>query len=259
MLSLAVVVFLFVANEGARVLAEWRLGLLVKPFRLLVAPGPRPRRIAAATVPIVASYLALWGLAIYHHKTVGVPTGTTYEVIDTVAAGFDAHGKLQADDVIRTIDDRPVYHRKGGDWENTTAALVQEQMATGAKTVTVGVDRGGQRHTVAITPLLDDSLKPPIYRLGVSLQLMDQRVPGSVGDAFVLPFRLVQPMIFPETLPSDAELTGPVGIARALEREDDAGLRLRLLITQGIHFFVFLLLPWFLLRLVTASLPTNRQ
>lgn len=251
-MTLVIVLLLLTAHEGARLLTEKLLGLPVKLVRLTVAPGPRGKRVAVAMASIAASYLALGGVSIYHHKQYGVRTGNALEVVAGIDPEFDAHGKLQVGDAIRSVDDIPAYYMRDGERGPPLSQTIQERMATGVEAVTIEVERAGQRQIVFIAPRWDDSRDPPFYRLGIQVELRFDRESGSIGDALLLPVSVVSEMFSAMFRPMEERLQGPVGIARTMATTSDPGLTLRALIIQGVYFFLFVLLPWLVLRLISA-------
>lgn len=206
------------------------------------------------------NYLFAIFLAFLLFTSVGVPGSTARYVVNGVNEGFDAHGKIEPGDVIVSIQRPgdtapvPVYHRVD---DNPPAqplsALVH---ASGGAAIQVKVLRDGDERTLEILPredpaMVDEKTGEKLYRLGIMLdeERVDVGFFGALTYAFEFPIEQTKmnlahmyKMITGEV---KGELTGPVGIADAMQQTISVGWikALELLVLFNVLVGLFNLLP----------------
>jgi regulator of sigma E protease len=200
------------------------------------------------------NYLFAVLLALGLYAIAGVPTGTTWYEVASVASDFDAHGKLQPGDRIVALDGKRIYLAYEGELQEPLQSLLQK---TKERPVAITVLRDGKELTVPVAPKLDPDNKTPEgepqYRLGVSLSFPDELVPvgplGAAGAALEYPVvqtsRLLEGLWDIVTGREKGELTGPVGITSMIKRSFDSGWIqvVELLMMLNVYLGLFNLLP----------------
>lgn len=208
------------------------------------------------------NYLFAIFLAFVLFSTAGVPSGTSWYVVSSVAEGFDAQGKLEPGDRILAIqratdpEPVPVYLRHEG--QVAEPSLSEMVHASAGAPMQVTVSRDGGERTVQIVAredhdLVNEETQEKQYRLGIVLDSQEQRVGvgvlSAVGYAFEFPLEQTKlslvnlyRMIIGEV---EGELTGPVGIADVIQRSITVGwiYALEILVVLNVLIGLFNLLP----------------
>jgi regulator of sigma E protease len=208
------------------------------------------------------NYISAIVLALLLFGTAGVPSGTSWYVVNSVAPEFDAHGKLESGDRIVSLQRAgdaapvPVYFRyQGEDPEQTMGAMVH---ASRGEPMRITVLRNGTEHTFEIRARQDPALKDEKtgeqqYRLGITLDSQPERVEvgflAAVGYAIEFPIEQTKASLANLydviTGKVEGELTGPVGIAHVIVRTLSTGWvnTLELLVLLNVLIGLFNLLP----------------
>lgn len=208
------------------------------------------------------NYLAAIFMALLLFTTAGVPTGTSWYVVNSVSKEFDAHGKLEPGDRILSLQRAgdaapvPVYFLQDGQLPaRPLSALVHESAGAPMKVVVL---RDGREHTVEISArqdpdMVDAKTGAQQYRLGIVLDNQPERVSvgflAAIGYAVEYPIEQtkisLQNLYDVITGKIDGELTGPVGIAHVVYETLSTGWinTLQLLVLLNVLIGLFNLLP----------------
>lgn len=197
------------------------------------------------------NYLFAVVLAVGLYTCAGVPSGTSWYVVDQPQAGFDAEGKLQKGDRLVAINDKLVYYRYERKAQKGLLDIIQETKDAPLK---VTVLRGGEKMDVMVTPKLDkDSNGKEAYRLGIQLMFQDERVDvgpiRAVGHALWYPFAQTKMIVVGlykiATKQAEGQLTGPVGITTAIKKHIEVGwiAVIQLLMLLNVYLGLFNLFP----------------
>jgi regulator of sigma E protease len=208
------------------------------------------------------NYLFAIVLAVLLFGTAGVPSGTSWYVVNSVSQQFDAHGKIEPGDRIVSLQ-RPgdaapvtVYHRHYG--QPPEQSLAEMVHASRGAPMQIIVLRGGSEHTLEIRAqqdpeLVDEKTKEKQYRLGITLDSQEERV--SVGFLAVIGYAIEFPVEQTKislinlyhviTGEVEGELTGPIGIADVIQQSIRMGwiYALELLVLLNVLIGLFNLLP----------------
>jgi len=189
--------------------------------------GPRAAIVfAGPAMNFLFAFLAYAAVFVF----IGVETPSNTTRVGGVSRGLPAEtAGIRADDVIRAVDGKPV-----STWAELSSAVV----ASGGKTLTLTIDRGGAEFTLPVTPKLQENrtllgeTMPPVYRIGIEAS-HDWKQVGpvhAVGLAVQQTWRVsklvVQGMgaMFVGRVPL-RELGGPIAIARAAGQQARQGAK----------------------------------
>jgi regulator of sigma E protease len=208
------------------------------------------------------NYLSAIVLALLLFGTAGVPSGTSWYVVNSVSQEFDAHGKIEPGDRIVSLQrpgdaaPMPVYHRHADQPPpQALGAMVHESRGAPMQ---ITVLRNGSERTFEIRARQDPDLKDEKtgeqqYRLGITLDSQPERVSvgflGAVGYAIEFPIEQTKMSLANLydviTGKVEGELTGPVGIAHVVYRTISTGWinTLELLVLLNVLIGLFNLLP----------------
>ena len=207
------------------------------------------------------NYLTAIVLALLLFGTAGVPSGTSWYVVNSVSPAFDAHGKLEPNDRILSLQRPgdpapvPVYYRYQGEPAAPMGAMVHESQGAPMR---ITVLRDGSEQTFDIRArqdpdLMDEASGTQQYRLGITLDSQPERI--SVGFLSAIGYAVDYPIEQTKvslnnlyeviTGKVEGELTGPVGIAHVVYRTLSTGWinTLELLVLLNVLIGLFNLLP----------------
>ena len=134
------------------------------------------------------NYLSAIVLAFGFYACGGMKSYERYYDVEEVLADSPAHGKLQKGDRVVSVDGVRVYHRSPQGKEISVSDRIR---AAQGKPVVIRVRRAGQEHDVTVQPYaVTQFLAVPMpettmYRIGVTLPIVHERVPVGVGRALV--------------------------------------------------------------------------
>lgn len=208
------------------------------------------------------NYLFAIVLAFLLFSTAGLETGNQWYVIDAVSPGFDAHGKLEPGDRIVSIqragDPAPIamYRMYQGQPGQSLGEVVHESRGEPLQIV---VSRDGKvLPPIEIRAKQDPNViwektNEPQYRLGITQAYYDERtdvgVLAAAGYALYYPIEQTQFIIsmLRDIIVGEQEgrLTGPVGIAKTIEKAFEYGwvVALQLLMAINVYLGLFNLFP----------------
>jgi regulator of sigma E protease len=208
------------------------------------------------------NYLAAIVMALLLFGSAGVPSGTSWYVVNAVSQEFDAHGKLEPGDRILSLQRPgdaapvPVYFRhEGQPPAQPLSTLVHESAGAPIKVVVL---RDGREHTVEIRAredpnLVEEKSGQQQYRLGIILDNQPERVSVGFVSAlgYAIEFPIEQTKVSLQNLYDvitgkvEGELTGPVGIAHVVYQTLSTGWinTLELLVLLNVLIGLFNLLP----------------
>lgn len=173
---------------------------------------PAWQRFATIFAGPGTNYLSAVVLAMGLFTCRGVPSDTAYVGVYEVLAGkgYDAEGKLQANDRILAVDGVPLF-------AGIAPSLTERVTAKQGAAVNLTIERNKVRQEVAISPRLDkDKEGRPVYYLGIKpsaqREMMDVGVLHSAKLAVAYPVEQTQRI-----------LAGLYDIIRGAEKADPAG------------------------------------
>jgi membrane-associated protease RseP (regulator of RpoE activity) len=263
LLTAGLIGLLVLAHEGARYGAERLLGFHTRFLRLMPPPGPRWKRMAAILAAPLATYVLVCLPTLISFVVFGIETGTSFYRVSTTDPAFDAHGKIQPGDELRQIDGEIILHRQEGTPGRPVQEVIQEQMERHGPPLTLTIVRDGKPTTVDVNPTRDESMVPPGYRLGVTLDVRaETRSLGLadldlvLADPAIRAARVLQDLFHVVVGRDQEELTGPVGIADMLAQVTRNAFQNTLDTTTFlfVHASVSSLLPFTLFRLLLLAL-----
>jgi hypothetical protein len=212
--------------------------------KLFVVPrGPRPLRMLAIASGTVATYLAIVALASVLYSCGGMPTTRLECIIESIAPGYPAEGKLERGDKIIAIDGRP--------FEVSPSTLIDADNGTPVRFTFL---RRGASHDVTLQPVGKDGH----WVIGFRPQLVRARVFDTglaVREAFAFPFAQAA-VLLPAPRREFADPGGPKWIIdeyRIQIGPGEAALRLALL------FSVYVLVLGFVADLVRCGLALGND
>jgi membrane-associated protease RseP (regulator of RpoE activity) len=259
LLAAGLLALLVLAHEGGRLGAERLLGLRARLLRLVPPPGPTWKHVAAILAAPLAAYLFLSLVVLTFFLVAGIQTGTSfYRVADTNPA-FDAHGQLQPGDEIRQVNGETVLFAHQGERGRPLGEVIEEQRQRHGSPLLLTIVRDGETMLVPVHPRLDESMDPPVHRLGITLDISAETRPLGLADLDLVlaspaihAAQVLQALFHHMVVPPDAaELTGPIGIAELL-MNDEAPVESVMFLLARVS--VSLLLPLTLLRLLLLGL-----
>jgi regulator of sigma E protease len=212
---------------------------------------PAWQRFATIFAGPATNYLFAVVLAIGLYSCAGVPSGTSWYVVDKAQTGFDADGKLQSGDKIIAINDELVYVSYEG---KSQKGLLERIQPTKDQPIKVTVERNGEKMDFQVAPKLDkDSKGNAAYRLGIELMVTEERVDigpfRAIGHALWYPVAQTKLIVVGlykiATKQAEGRLTGPVGITTAIKRHIEVGwiAVIQLLMVLNVYLGLFNLFP----------------
>jgi regulator of sigma E protease len=225
----------FVEIRGMNVVEE------VDPDDIHAYPNrPAWQRFITIFAGPATNYLFAIVLAFILYSIAGVQTGNEWYLVDSVAPGFDAQGKLEPGDRIVSIQRRgdlepiPIYQRYQGKPGKSLAEVVHESkgepleivvMRQGKELPPIGLQ--ARQDPEVVFPGTDDKQ----YRLGIGLAYYEERagvgVFTAIGHAAYYPVaqtKLIAGLIRDIfTGKQEGRLTGPVGIAKTFKKAFEIG------------------------------------
>jgi regulator of sigma E protease len=208
------------------------------------------------------NYLFAIVLALLLFGTAGVPSGTEWIAVGSVAPEFDAHGKLEPGDRIVSVqrpgDAAPVpvhFRFRGEAPAQSLSELIHESAGAPMK---VTVLRQGSEQTLELQARqdpkqVDEKTQQQQYRLGITLDIQKERTDvgflAAVGYAIEFPIEQTKVSLANLydviTGKVEGELTGPVGIADVIQQYISVGWieALEVLVLLNVLVGLFNLLP----------------
>jgi regulator of sigma E protease len=197
------------------------------------------RTLIVAAGPIFNFLFAIVLIAFIH--VVGIPVETSVHIGRVLEDSAAAQAGLHTNDIVVALDGEPIQR---------IHELKAKITASAGRPLNLAVTRGGQAHTVPITPHLD----PPSqeWRIGVELRPGEIRVERSnpimaIWQGFAWTWRITKlsiigfGKILSGAIPATESLAGPLGIAREIGRQADYGWRNVVFFTAGISISLAIL------------------